>query len=339
MPTGNRAVLARAVHARARDHRKLLQHVLSMAVLAIAAAGCAVESGDSRLAVPAASTGVSTSLSEVSVLGEFTHRDLKESSSAVPSRRTPGVFWTHNDAGNDERLFAFDSTGRDLGTVRVRGSRNRDWEAMAIGPCDEGVCLYIGDVGDNLREQKSVTVFRLAEPSPPGYGRAAGDTVNAILRFQYPDGAHDVEAMWVAADTSLWLATKRRLRDASGRNRPSLVYRVPASAWRANIVAVAELVDSLPIVPTNNPSSMVTDAAYSAPFAVSDGEPRLAVRTYDRLLVFTSTRAGRPGTLLAECSLEDLNEVQGEGIAWLPDGRVLLTSEKRGAPVHAARCP
>ena len=305
----------------------------------ITAAACSVESGDSRPAVSAETTRGTASLSDVTLLGEFTHRDLKESSSAVPSRRTPGVFWTHNDAGNDERLFAFDSTGRDLGTVRVRGSRNRDWEAMASGPCDEGVCLYIGDVGDNLREQRLVTVFRLAEPLPPGNRAAAGDTVDAILRFRYPDGAHDVEAMWVAADTSLFLATKRRLRDKSGRNRPSLVYRVPAGAWRASGVALAELVDSLPIFPTNDPSMMVTDAAYSAPFADSDSEPRLAVRTYDRLFVFRSTHAGRPGTLLAECSLTELKEEQGEGIAWLPDGRVLLTSEKRGAPVYAARCP
>jgi len=40
----------------------------------------------------------------------------------------------------------------------------------------------------------------------------------------------------------------------------------------------------------------------------------------------------------ARCSLAPLREPQGEAVAWLPDGRVLLGSEKRGAKLFAARC-
>ncbi len=304
---------------------------------------CANGTGEERTATSdvlsdSVDMGFVAELSDVTVLGEFTHEDLKESSSAVRSRTQPGVFWTHNDAGNDERLFAFDSTGRDLGRVRVTGAKNRDWEAMASGPCAEGACLYIGDVGDNLAQQQFVTVFRVQEPAAPGSGKPTDVPAAASVRFRYPDGAHDVESMWVSADTSIWLATKRRLRDSDGRNRPSLLFRVPASAWRSEQIVTAELADSLPMVPTNREATMVTDAAISNAFGDGDGQALLAVRTYGALYVFESSPTGRPGKVRARCSLASLREPQGEAVAWLPDGRVLLGSEKRGAKLFAARC-
>jgi hypothetical protein len=108
------------------------------------------------------------------------------------------------------------------------------------------------------------------------------------------------------------------------------VFTVPASAWRDSGIVMATLADSLPIVPDGGEATMVTDASIS--------DTRLAVRTYERLYVFALAGAGAPGRLLAACSLAPLDERQGEGLAWLPDGRVLLTSEKQGAPIIAARC-
>ncbi len=314
--------------------------VLSCVLASVLFTNCAAESRSAANDVSADSVEMSfvAELTDISVLGAFTHKDLSESSSAVPSRTEPGVFWTHNDAGGDERLFAFDSTGRDLGRVRIIGAKNRDWEAMASGRCPEGACLYVGDVGDNLAEQQFVTVYRIKEPTAPGSGKPTEVPAAAALRFRYPDGAHDVESMWVDADTAIWLATKRRLRDASGRDRPSLVFRLPASAWRASNVATAELADSLPLVPTNREATMITDAALSNPFADGDGAALLAVRTYGALYIFEVSRSGRPGQVRARCSLAPLREPQGEAVAWLPDGRVLLGSEKRGAKLFAARC-
>ncbi len=296
--------------------------------------------GTSRNAVAAADSVATDddALRDVSVLGQFTHRDLKESSGVAPSRVSPNVFWSHNDSGNNTRLFAFDSTGRDLGVVRLTSAVNRDWEAMASGPCAEGSCLYIGEVGDNLAVHKVVGIYRVPEPVPPGLGRMISAPVTGTLRFVYPDGPRDVESMWVDADTVVWLVNKRRQRVA-GKNRQALVYRLPASAWRDTGVVVAELVDSLPMVPTNRRGTLITDAAVSPTIAPGDSTYRLAVRTYERLYIFATRGAGRPGALLGECSLLPLKEPQGEAVAWLPDGRVMLASEERGASMHAARCP
>lgn len=314
------------------------------AMLALQACGNAVSrsgADDTRVVDSSAALERATAPRDVSTIGAFTARPITESSAAVRSFSHAGVYWTLNDSGNDERIFAFDSAGRDLGAVRVSGARNRDWEAMATGPCEAGRCLYIGDVGDNLARHDAVVIWRIAEPAPPGAG-ARGDSEPAVaVAVQYPEGPRDVEAMWVDADTVVWLATKRPLRDAQQRRRPSLVYRVPASAWRAATTdtILAELVDSLPIVPRGEPT-LVTDAALANPFGDPALDSLLAVRAYGELLILqVGLRSGRPRALLGRCDLEALREKQGEGVTWLPDGRLLLTSEKRGAPLRALRCP
>ena len=40
-----------------------------------------------------------------------THPPLEEMSGIVPSRRYPGIFWVHNDSGDEARLFAIRADG------------------------------------------------------------------------------------------------------------------------------------------------------------------------------------------------------------------------------------
>lgn len=300
--------------------------------------------GDSIAATERSVAERATPPRDVAVLGAFAARPITEASAAVRSFSHADVYWTLNDSGNDERLFAFDSSGRDLGAVRVSGARNRDWEAMATGPCEAGRCLYIGDVGDNLARRGAVVIWRIAEPAPPGAGMRADSEPAVAIAIQYPDGPRDVEAMWVDADTVVWLATKRTMRDEQQRWRPSLVYRVPATAWHTanpspTDTMLAELVDSLPIVPRSE-RTLVTDAGLSNPFGDPSLDSLLAVRAYGEVLVLQVGRtSGRPRSLVGRCDLEGLREKQGEGVTWLPDGRLLLTSEKRAAPLRAVRCP
>jgi hypothetical protein len=287
------------------------------------------------------SAAVSTTrLSDYSAPGALGHRELRESSGAVMSLQHGGVFWSFNDSGGQPWLFAQDTTGAVLGVVQVTGASNRDWEAAAAGPCDEGVCLYIGDVGDNLARHPAVTVWRIPEPVPPGAGAVASSAPAVPLHVRYHGGPRDVEALWVDADTVLWLITKRPLRGADRQRRPSLLYRLRPEAWRVADTAVAELIDSLPNVPRGDEGTLISDAALSHPLGAASGGARLAVRTYHTLFVFrTEDRSGRPRQLEASCDLRPLGEVQGEGVTWLPDGRLLFTSEKRHAPLHAGRCP
>ncbi len=266
--------------------------------------------------------------------GTFGDARLKEASGAVASTSEPGVFWSQNDSGNAAMLFAYDSSGNSRGTVRVRDAENTDWEAIAIGPCASGACLYIGDVGDNFSVRANVRVWRVPEPTTSVTMTASAVSVS----IAYQGGARDVEAMWVAPDTSVWFATKRPTPDTTGRLRQSLLYRLSAGAWTTNAIATAELVDSLPIVPGTSVSrDWVTDASLSA--VMPSGRRQLAILTYGSVYVFDADPAtGRPGTQVARCAVP-IGERNAEGVSWLPDGRLMLVNEGRGATLYRGRCP
>ncbi len=275
-----------------------------------------------------------TVMRDVRTAGMLTDKDVSEASGVVASKGEPGVFWVLNDSGNDERLFAIDSTGRSVGEVRVDGAKNRDWEALASGPCAEGTCLFIGDLGDNQRTRGNLEVHRVREPVTGG----RETPVLATLKLAYQDGPHDVEAMYAGPDGSLWLVTKRPTRGANGKPRPSRVYHVLPSAWQQPGRFTAPLVDSVPVIPlAGDARDFITDASLSA--LQSDGSRRLVLLSYGAVYVFDADAAtGRPGRLLARCALPIPDEY-AEGVSWLADGRILLVNEGKRAPLYTGRCP
>jgi hypothetical protein len=256
-------------------------------------------------------------------------RALEESSALARSPAHPGVLWTLNDSDNPADLFAIDTSGALLGAVRVTGARNVDWEALATGPCPAGsaarACLYIGDIGDNVRVRPSVTIYRVREPDP------ARDTTVPVLdslRVVYQDGARDAESMAVDARGDLWIVSKERVR------APRL-YRVSRPAWHGSRTATARFIDSLPIPSAGGIESWTTDASWSA-----DGNA-LMVRTYGALwrvpIVGGIPRAR--GTR-AICSLGGLGP-QGEGLVALTGDLYAISSEKlfgSSASVAVVKC-
>lgn len=254
---------------------------------------------------------------------------LSESSALARDPARPGVLWTLNDSDNPADLFAIDTAGALLGRVRVTRARNVDWEALTTGPCPARsparTCLYVGDIGDNVRLRPFITIYRVPMPDP------ARDTTVPVLdslRVVYQDGARDAESMVVDARGELWIVSKERVR------APRL-YRVPRTAWLARRTATARFVDSLPIPSGSGIESWTTDASWSG-----DGSA-LMVRTYGALWRVPLT-GGIPrgrGTR-AVCSLGGLGP-QGEGLVSLGDDRYAISSEKLfGSPASIAvvRC-
>jgi hypothetical protein len=273
--------------------------------------------------------------------------ELTENSAAAMSFAQPGVFFTINDSGNDPLLFALDTTGADRGVWRVQGATNVDWEAASVGPCGgsraiiPGVampdeCVYIGDTGDNSEKRASRVIYRVPEPKAQGAG-FTGDVVAEALRYRYPDGPHDVEAMYVPPNGYIYLITKRPRRDAAGRLRPALVFVLPPDAWGKPGPVVAQLVDSLPIVPGSAPLRYITDAALAPDARV------LAVRTYAQIYTFAADPAtGRVRGAIppAVCNIVALDVWSGEGITWFGwSNKLLLTSEGRSSPLQVVDCP
>ncbi len=271
-------------------------------------------------------------LRDITQLGHVDAGALTEMSGIVRSTLAPTFFFAFNDSGHDASLFAMDSTGGARGHVRVTGATNVDWEAMAAGPCADGTCLYVGDVGDNDARRERVRIWRVPEP------RATDDSTQpaVALDFTYADGPHDVEAMWVSPDTAIWLVTKRPLRDGARRFRSALLFRLPASAWHAAAPATAELVDSLPVTPRQGDSDRwITDAA----FAAGARGAQVAIRTYQWVVVMSADLwTGRPTAESARCSLRALHEREGEAVAWLDGDRLLFANEGRHGRLASGRC-
>lgn len=265
--------------------------------------------------------------------GTFQSPRLVESSGVAVSHAHPGLLWTHNDSGDGPYLYATDLRGRDRGAIRVSGARAVDWEDIALGPCPLGDsdCLYIGDTGDNLERRPSVRVYAVAEPDPPVTGADSQRVTRAAwaLSFRYPDGPHDVEALYVSPrDSALYLVSK-------GRRGPIRLYRVARTAWRSRGTATARLLQTLPIIPDAAAGRLVTGAAVRSDGAV------VAIRTYTEVYFFTPEAGGRlAGTSPRACSLAGAGRL-GEGVDFWDDSTLVLTSEAdplgRGT-IHTAHC-
>ncbi len=259
--------------------------------------------------------------------GSFENPKLSESSGVAVSRKYPGVLWTLNDSGNPAWLFATDTLGRDRGIFTVTGATNVDWEAISIARCGSSDCLYIGDTGDNHERRSSVRLYRVAEPAPDTEVRSTAPAQR--LEVRYPDGSHDVEAIYVDQAGDCYLITK-------GGSRGVGLYRVPASAWKAGH-ALAQSLGSLPIQTGWLGGMLITDAA------LAPSGQRVAVRTYQSIFLFRRSPDGRltPERGHPACRVAKL-DAQGEGVAWLDPQTLVLTSESAaGYPgtVSLAQCP
>ena len=239
-------------------------------------------------------------------------RDVRETSGLVLSRQSPGLFWTHNDSGNEPHLFLLDSAGTLRGRVRVIGIEPRDWEDLATGPCDAGTCLFIGDIGDNPERRDSISIYVVPEPVP------TDSVTTAVTRYnvRYPDRAQDAEAMFVVPTGDIYLVTK-------GRRDSVALYRLPKHAQVPDTLVTLEKVRSLWPRPSRG-FDRVTGATTSR-----DGA-RVAIRSYGAIYLFATDSLLRNGAPLVTYDLRPLRERQGEGIALGDNGQVWLTSEGKG---------
>jgi hypothetical protein len=248
------------------------------------------------------------------VLGTI-DRALRETSGLAVSVRYPDVVWSHNDSGDDARVYALDRSGAVVARLDLEGIEARDWEAMDRGPCalDPGTeCLYLADTGDNVRRRDVLVIHLVPEPDP--YADLETVSPEGSLRYLYPDGPRDAEAVAVAADGTVVIVTKGR----AGEIRlfsidPEAVRR----AIRDDAPVQLDAGTRLPIEPDWDVGRVATGAAFRPDGGV------LAVRTLSEIYFF-----GWPDLdeVAPPCFL-GRQEPQGEAIAWEPSGAILLSSE------------
>jgi hypothetical protein len=145
--------------------------------------------------------------------GWLEKEDITESSGLAPSGRNPDVFWTHNDSGDESRLFAFDRQGRHVGTSQLKRAKNDDWEALDSFQAAGKSYLLIGDVGDNAARRRDVMLYLCEEPEDP----RENCSPLAKLSLQYVDGPMDCEAMAFDTERREVLLIEKQIRRFQSR--------------------------------------------------------------------------------------------------------------------------
>lgn len=183
------------------------------------------------------------------VLGRIVSDDITESSGIAVSKCQPNVFWTHNDSGDGPFIFAIGSKGESLGTWKVQGATNLDWEDIAEFKDTSGKCfIYIGEIGNNGGKRAEQAVYRVAEPVVSA-DAARSDTKSPLetdaadaIKFTYPEGPQNAETLMVQPLTGdIYVLTKRH-------DAPSSVYKIKPE-FGSTVVAekIAEV--KVPAVP------------------------------------------------------------------------------------------
>jgi hypothetical protein len=174
-------------------------------------------------------------------VGNLANPQIKEASGMASSRIYPTVLWVINDGGNDAMLYAVGTDGADLGTFRVDGANNYDWEALASFQLQDTAYLLIADVGDNWEQRETGSLYVVEEPSITKTGLSDDTPVSIAwhIRFTYEDGPRDCEA--VAVD-----AAQQRVLLLGKRSLPPVLYELPLQPVDDNAIAVAQRVTTVP---------------------------------------------------------------------------------------------
>ena len=252
---------------------------------------------------------------------------LDEVSGLAQSRTNPGVFWVHNDSGDNPRIYAVAGSGAWLGTYTLAGAAAIDWEDMAIGPAADGRSyLYLADIGDNAGRRRSVRVYRVREPLVEAHQSPVTETLSTVTSyvFVYDDGPRDAEGFMVDPLTNDFYIVSKREPDGNH------VYRAvsPSDSGINTLERVATF------------STTGTTGADISP----DGL-QVLVRRYSSAIDTRSPPAlagsdwSRPDTSMSLVTLLQqpgqtvrlVTEMQGEAIAFAADGRGFYTTSEHGS--------
>lgn len=167
----------------------------------------------------------------------ITDKSLDEISGIASSRRIDHRYWVHNDAPQPAELQAIDETGKCVARLHIEGVRAIDWEDIASYTIDGKPWLLIGDIGDNAGVRKDYELIAIEEPDFAGKAATQSVKPSWRLRFRYPDGAHNGEAM--AVDT-----TRREIL-LINKHAPLALYSLPLGppAKGQGVVVARKLLD------------------------------------------------------------------------------------------------
>ncbi|MDH3690415.1 MAG: hypothetical protein OEU36_13135 [Gammaproteobacteria bacterium] len=268
-----------------------------------------------------------------------------EVSGIAVSRSYDDRLYFVNDGPGDPYFYVSDWNAGNIQAVRLRDfdASNSDVEDISVGPCNaDRACLFIADIGDNHHTRQSAQILVVAELGHFGQSTRT----DTVIRFSYPDGPHNAEAMAVHANGDIYVVTKEG--SFSGNvSFPARVYTLKRMQWEsgnAQDLHIMEFVTELDLPGLALPYSVGFAPVATAMDISSDGS-RFLVLTYELAFEFAvdlanTTSAFGPELIRGEHYAPIHVKVlpQQEAIAYLSgDKGFLYTTELRYGEVELIR--
>lgn len=302
--------------------------VISIIFLSLIANGCfSVSSNDNKKAKKA-NDKFSDVYRKPEIVGTIKSHEITESSGLTASPCYKNVFWTHNDSGDGAYIFALDEKGEKLGTWKVSGAKNRDWEDIAAYKNEKGECfLLVADTGNNVRVRNKFDIYKVGEPKVSFADKRSSKKNPRItesaerIKFSYADMRHDAETLMINPKSGdIYILTKR-LNGASG------VYKISADYDKTKTTELKKIADfAVPAVPNgfltggdispDGRRAIVTDYFNAYEIILPDAE-----KNFDQIW--------KQKPAIVELGAR----AQGEAVCYSSNGTaVFATSEKKNSP-------
>jgi hypothetical protein len=283
-------------------------------------AGCSFVSSNN--ADPSGQSSVNSfDYAKPKIVGTIKSDEINESSGLVQSRCNADVFWTHNDSGDGEFIYAISEKGERLGTWKVSGAKNNDWEDLATGKDSLGKCfLYVGDIGNNNQKKNQLTIYKVPEPQITDSDKASSkknplptEPAEAI-RFSYPDRIYDAETLLVHPVSGDIYVLSKQLNGASQ------VFKITEKAENVGSVKVPAVPNGFLTGGEISPDGMrIVICDYVAAYEIS--LPKNS-KNFDDIWTQEPVK------------IELGEREQGEAVCYSADGRrIYATSEKKNSPL------
>lgn len=311
-----------------RNIAKFFSFVISLSSICLASTSCFLVSSSDRRSNSDNKQSL-TNYDIPKVIGRIGSSEITESSGLVASRCQENILWTHNDSGDNAFIYAISKKGEKLGTWKVAGAKNKDWEDLAITKDKTGKCfLYIGDIGDNERKRSELTIYRIREPKVSAESKSSSKknpllTENAeSISFSYPELPRDAETLLVHPQTNdIYILTKR----LSGASEVFKLGRTSDNTKTNVLEKIAEL--SVPALP----DGFLTGGEISP-----DGR-RIVICDYFNAyeIVLPENTKNFDQIWKEKPTVIKLgNREQGEAVCYSSDGSsIFATSEKKNSPL------
>jgi hypothetical protein len=223
------------------------------------------------------------------------------------------LFWTINDSGGKNKIFAFNFEGKIEKEIEIEGATNIDWEDIA----HDKKFIYVGDFGNNRGNRCNQTIYKIEKKK---IGKKAKQKVKSKkIEFNFENQTNftlrskatsfDCEAV-VEYNKSLYIFTKDWV------NRTTTVYRIPRKKGEYSVQPID----------TFNVNGLITGAD------ISPDKTKLALVGYKDykpiMWLFSNfTKENFWGDKQLHFEMDPIFDAQTEGVCFFGNDTILISCE------------